>query len=194
MASVCGLSDLQLAQRNPWFTSTVGIGDLLLSAKKMSVDCILLGVGGSSTNDAGIGALTSLGLNLKDSNDKRCDFPSPNSWEKITTIEMSPTSLPPIRIACDVENILLGDDGATKQFGPQKGLPKDQTENMESTINQMVNRLSAVFPDSRKCSTLLGSGAAGGVGFGLSLAFDVKMVSGFDLISNWLMLERNFFL
>ena len=62
MASVCGLSDLQPEQRNPWRTSTIGVGDLLLHAKANEADCILLGIGGSSTNDAGIGALCALGM------------------------------------------------------------------------------------------------------------------------------------
>jgi len=190
MASVCGLSDLDPTQRNPWHTSTLGVGDLLQAAKEMSADCILLGIGGSSTNDAGIGALSSLGVLLKDRNGQNCQFPSPSAWNDIVSLEKEIVSLPPIRIACDVDNVLLGKEGATHQFGPQKGLPVEGVDDLELSMRQMVNRLSDIFPAVEVKSSMPGSGAAGGIGFGLSLVADVCMVSGFELVSHWLMLEQ----
>ena len=84
MASVCGLSDLPNNQRNPWNTSTVGVGDLLRFASDEGADAILLGIGGSSTNDAGLGALSALGLEALSSLGEKIDHPSPKTWKDLS--------------------------------------------------------------------------------------------------------------
>ena len=191
MASVCGLSDLQPKQRNPWRTSTVGVGELLLHAKANEADCILLGIGGSSTNDAGIGALCALGMKLGETNGQTIKFPSPDTWSNLSLFgqpDIAP--MPPIRIACDVDNPLLGEDGATKQFGPQKGLKVNELNNLEASMVRMLDQLKEFFPQAHRLSQMAGAGAAGGIGFGLSLIGDVKLVGGFDLVSQWLDLEN----
>ena len=191
MASVCGLSDLQPEQRNPWRTSTVGVGELLLHAKANEADCILLGIGGSSTNDAGIGALCALGMKLGETNGQTIKFPSPDTWSNLSLFgqpDIAP--MPPIRIACDVDNPLLGEDGATKQFGLQKGLKVNELNNLEASMVRMLDQLKEFFPQAHGLSQMAGAGAAGGIGFGLSLIGDVKLVGGFDLVSQWLDLEN----
>lgn len=191
MASVCGLSDLQPEQRNPWRTSTIGVGDLLLHAKANEADCILLGIGGSSTNDAGIGALCALGMECGKINGQSIKFPSPDTWADLSLSAQSDiASMPPIRIACDVDNPLLGEDGATKQFGLQKGLKVDELNNLEASMVQMLDQLEEFFPQAHRLSKMAGAGAAGGIGFGLSLIGDVKLVGGFELVSKWLDLEN----
>ena len=191
MASVCGLQDLDLAQRDPWKTSTVGIGDLLLSSKDCGADFILLGIGGSSTNDMGIGALTSLGLKVTDKKGGEVLLPSPEFWNEVSKIEVTKMkSLPPILIACDVDNTLLGPAGATHQFGSQKGLINDRVEELEEQMVKMTARLSHCFPKAPLKTKDPGSGAAGGIGYGLSLAYDVKFVRGFELVSKWLNIEQ----
>ena len=191
MASVCGLSDLQPEQRNPWRTSTIGVGDLLLHAKANEADCILLGIGGSSTNDAGIGALCALGMECGKINGQSIKFPSPDTWPDLSLSAQSDiASMPPIRIACDVDNPLLGEDGATKQFGLQKGLKVDELNNLEASMVQMLDQLEEFFPQAHRLSKMAGAGAAGGIGFGLSLIGDVKLVGGFELVSKWLDLEN----
>ena len=122
MASVCGLSDIAPKQRNPWVTSTRGVGDLLIAAKNNNADFILLGIGGSSTNDAGIGVLNSLGLSLRETTGQEIENPSPENWNNVSKLDSSTLeSIPPVIVACDVNNPLLGPDGATYQFGGQKG-------------------------------------------------------------------------
>ena len=191
MASVCGLSDLQPEQRNPWRTSTVGVGELLLHAKENQADCILLGIGGSSTNDAGIGALSALGMKVGKINGQMINFPSPDTWIDFHLSGLSDIApMPPIRIACDVDNPLLGEDGATKQFGPQKGLKVTEVDSLEASMVRMLDKLQAFFPQAHQLSQTAGAGAAGGIGFGLSLIGDVKLVAGFDLVSQWLDLEN----
>lgn len=145
MASVCGLTDLTPSQRNPWKTTTLGVGDLLLAAKQSGADYILLGIGGSSTNDMGVGALSSLGLKIYNSNEEELIFPSPESWKKAAFFDTTQIeSLPPIRIACDVDNPLLGSEGATYQFGPQKGLEQSSVEELEQQMSSMALKLSLI--------------------------------------------------
>jgi len=191
MASVCGLSDLHSDQRNPWETSTVGIGDLLSFVSEKGADAILLGIGGSSTNDAGLGALSALGLSIHDSNGAIIEHPCPKTWKNISIDPRSKLkSLPPVSIACDVDNPLLGEEGATYQFGGQKGLLAEDAPVLEQQMSQMVSRLSEIFPQASELAQSAGSGAAGGIGFGLSLAGNIKLVPGFELVSLWLSLEE----
>ena len=191
MASVCGLGDLSSKQRNPWNTSTLGVGDLIAFASENGADAILLGIGGSSTNDAGLGALSVLGLELKSSSGEMIEHPSPATWNDLS-IEKSPKlgRIPPLIIACDVSNPLLGKEGATHQFGPQKGLSSDNVDELEQGMEAIVNKLAKIFPQAYQLAELPGTGAAGGIGFGLSLVGQVKLVSGFDLVTRWLRLEE----
>jgi glycerate kinase len=191
MASVCGLSDLEPVQRDPWKTTTLGVGDLLLLAKSQEVDGILLGIGGSSTNDAGVGALCGLGLKFKDKSGESIQYPSPSNWSEFKCVDISSLeTLPPIYIACDVDNQLLGPEGATYQFGPQKGLPRKDLPLMEQAMKDMIAHLEKSFPQAPSIAQQSGSGAAGGIGFGLSLAYKVQLVSGFELVSLWLSLKE----
>jgi len=192
MASVCGLSDLGFDQRDPWQTSTVGVGDLLLFAAENGADFILLGIGGSSTNDIGMGALTALGLKIFDSKNLPIGNPSPNAWHGLSRIDASGMiQIPPIRIACDVDNPLLGTNGATTSFGPQKGLKKEQIELMEKEIIGIIQHLNQSFSLTDANLELSGSGAAGGLGYGLSLAYNVQFIRGSELISKWLGIEES---
>jgi len=191
MASVCGLSSLLPSDRNPWDTSTEGVGDLLKAAKEMKADAILLGIGGSSTNDAGIGALCSLGLSAFDSKGEEISPVQPSTWHRIDAFKAeSLVDLPKIRIACDVENPLLGPEGATFQFAPQKGLPLSELDALEEKMCRAVDLLDECFSSAKSKALKKGAGAAGGIGFGLSLAYDVKLVSGFQLVSDWLCLPE----
>jgi glycerate kinase len=191
MSSIAGLADLMVQERNPWLTSTFGVGQLLEHCDKFEVSLILLGIGGSSTNDMGVGALSSLGVKFMDRDGHPVPFPSPETWSNIKEISTENLStLPPIRIACDVSNQLLGEGGATYQFGLQKGLYPDRKQEMEEEMLHMSAALATAFQKPLSFREQEGSGAAGGVGYGLSLAFDTSFVSGFSLISKWFNLEE----
>jgi len=190
MASVVGLADLKKEERNPWKTSTIGVGQCLLKCKEYGVCAILLGIGGSSTNDMGLGALRSLGVRFFDENRKSIDFPSPETWSSIHSVDSSDVAtLPPLKIACDVRNPLLGENGATFQFGPQKGLRIEDKARMEKEMTEMAHLMEQSLPDAKGRGGLPGMGAAGGIGFGLSLACDVSLTGGFSLVSKWFDLE-----
>ncbi len=191
MASVCGLASIESSARNPWLTSSHGVGDLLLAASHLKVDAILLGVGGTSTNDGGIGALVALGLQCLDSSGDEMNRVIPAKWGELKNFfSKDLAKLPPIRIACDVDNPLLGENGATYQFAPQKGLKDQEIERFEESMQSMVNLLGKFFEDASEKATEKGSGAAGGIGFGLSLFYDLKLVAGFELVSKWMGLHE----
>jgi len=191
MSSVVGLSDLKTEERNPWKTSTFGVGQLLAKAAGYGVGGIVLGIGGSSTNDIGLGALSSLGVKLLNDNGQNILLPTPDTWcdiNNVLTNELLP--LPPIRIACDVSNPLTGKDGATFQFGAQKGLTPEDKDKMEGNIVTMSKSLSLAFNKSLDFQNKPGAGAAGGIGYGLSLAYNVEFIPGFSLVKNWFDLEE----
>ena len=190
MSTIAGLSDLPVEKRNPWLTSTIGVGQLLAHATSLGVSAIVLGIGGSSTNDMGIGALSALGVKFLDRDGETNFPPNPDSWPKIENISTNELiSLPPIRIACDVSNQLLGEEGATYQFGVQKGLSDNRKKEMEKRMEWMSETLANAFNKPLNLREGEGTGAAGGIGYGLSLAYDVQFVPGFSLVSKWFDLE-----
>ena len=191
MAQAAGLADLPESNRNPWETSTFGVGQILKKVAECGVDVILLGIGGSSTNDIGIGALNALGLSLKSHDNNEISFPIPSVWKNVEGIVIDGLdSLPPIRIACDVDNQLLGHQGATAQYGPQKGLHDRDIEQFEEQIKEILNIIESHRTDIFELSKVKGSGAAGGIGFGLSIFYEVSLVHGFDLISSWFEIDQ----
>ena len=187
MAQSAGLADLAIDHRNPWKTSTYGVGEMLKEASLLGVSAILLGIGGSSTNDIGLGALAALGASFWDQHNQKITNPFPDLWQHINRIEFDDLlSLPPLFVACDVDNPLLGENGATAQYGPQKGLPLDEVNQFEEQIIHCKDLLQLSFEDVDVFARFKGCGAAGGIGYGLSLPYSVSLVPGFDLISKWL--------
>ncbi len=185
MASASGLALLPREQRNPWHTLTTGTGDLLRYAAEQKVGAILLGVGGSATNDLGAGALAALGLRFIDAFGQVIAPPEPARWQHIVRIE-GRVSLPPVFIACDVTNPLLGQKGATIIFGPQKGLPPTDVLELETRARHLASLLCDHGGKPRTLADTPGAGAAGGLPFGLMAATGAKLVPGFDLVSAWL--------
>jgi glycerate kinase len=183
MASASGLMRLPRVERNPWHTTTAGTGDLLRFAAHEKADAILLGVGGSATNDLGLGALAALGMRFLDESGQSIE-PIPAHWSRIVRIAGS-VSLPPVFIACDVTNPLLGPSGATATFGPQKGLPRAEVPALEAQALRIAGLLCDHCGRSRSMADTPGAGAAGGIAFGLMVAAGATLVSGSDLVSAW---------
>ncbi|MDQ5979438.1 MAG: glycerate 2-kinase [Verrucomicrobiota bacterium] len=182
MASASGLELVPAAQRNPWLTSTRGTGELIALAHRAGADVILLGVGGSATNDLGLGALSALGWSF-------ARDPIPANWAALRFME-GRTELPPVFIACDVVNPLLGPQGATATFGPQKGLAPADVPRLEAEAARLAARLCDAAGKPRSLVETPGSGAAGGIAFGLMVAAGARLTPGFDLVADWLGLEK----
>ena len=134
MASASGLPFVPEERRNPLYTTTYGTGELILHALEQGHRNFYLGIGGSATNDGGIGAMTALGIRFLDKNGNKLSGYG-QDLEKIAEIDVSGLN-PLVRdarftVMCDVTNPLLGENGATRVFGPQKGAKGEVLERLE---------------------------------------------------------------
>jgi glycerate kinase len=192
MAQASGLALVPPAQRTPWKTTTRGTGELILAAAREKVSAIILGVGGSATHDVGLGALTALGLTTHAADGSLIANPVPETWAALAQVGgRIAAGLPPLIIATDVTNPLMGTFGAASVFAPQKGLLEEDFTRLE----YMTGRVAAMLCTHAGKHPLLcetpGCGAAGGLPFGLHCAVDAKLVPGFDFVSAWLGLEAH---
>lgn len=185
LAEASGLALLAAGERDPWQTTTRGAGELLRVAREAGANALLLGLGGSATNDLGLGALAALGLGCLKPDSAPVAMPVPSAWPAITRLDGT-VELPPVFIACDVTNPLLGPRGATATFGPQKGLRPEDLPRLEAQVARMARMLCRHFRRPESLTDLPGTGAAGGIGFGFMAATDARLVPGFDLVSRWL--------
>lgn len=182
MASVAGLEIVPRHQRHPGQCTTRGVGELIRCAIAQDASAILLGIGGSATSDLGLGALEALGIQFPPS---KAIFPS--QWAGINTISGKiDCELPPIYIACDVDNPLLGPKGKSAVYGPQKGLASNEIEAFDAQAGKMAKLLCQHFNQPEDLKDVPGSGAAGGIGFGLKAACGAEFISGFELVAAWL--------
>ncbi|MEX2044025.1 MAG: glycerate kinase [Opitutus sp.] len=190
MASASGLALLDSKERDPWKTSSFGTGELIRIATDLGVAGIVLGVGGSATSDLGLGALAALGLEFRTAGRELVNPPIPAHWHHVVEITgRIPSSLPPIRIACDVTNPLLGPKGAAAVYGPQKGLRPDDLARLDHECARLAMMLCHYSDKPDSLMEAPGTGAAGGISFGLMTAADARLLPGFELVSAWLDLE-----
>lgn len=191
MARASGLALLSLEKRDPRLTTTRGTGQLIRAATAEGAHAIILGIGGTATHDLGLGALDALGLEFQDAAGQRISAPIPQHWDRISQIagEITPP-VPPILIASDVTNPLLGATGAARVYGNQKGLPPDSTEALEAASSRMAQRLCRHYGMSSSLVDRPGTGAAGGIAFGLLCAGLARLQPGFAFTSACLDLER----
>lgn len=188
MASASGLALLPTDQRNPLHTTTYGTGELLRHAATLGVRRIILGIGGSATTDAGLGALQALGasIRLADGASRSAGDP-PLLGRDVARVQSitCTASLPELLIACDVTNPLYGPEGAAAIFGPQKGASSEEVTLLDQSLRRLAEVTSTTAIANRP-----GSGAAGGLGFGLSAFLHrTRMAGGFDLVAEALGFE-----
>jgi glycerate kinase len=194
MASASGYECLSVDAFDPWETSTIGTGQLMLEAIAAGAKALILGIGGSATNDCGAGALEALGVLYYDRDLQSVSHITPATFKLVSTLGSTShmlDSFPPVRIACDVTNPLTGPSGATRVFGPQKGLKEKDIDRMERGMDKMGRRILGLFGRQPEAwDTHLaesGSGAAGGIGFALRHALpDSTFVEGFPLVAELL--------
>ena len=190
MARASGLALLPASRRDPWQTTSRGTGELMHAAARRGAVAILLGVGGSATNDLGLGALSALGFEFMTGEGRVLDPPLPHRWRSVVRMAgASSEALPPIHIACDVTNPLLGERGAAAVYGPQKGLRREDLPAMEAESERLGRLLCLTVEKSPELMAAPGAGAAGGIAFGLMAGVDARLLPGFSLVSAWLDLE-----
>jgi glycerate kinase len=185
MASASGIELLPREKLNPLKTTTYGTGQLLKHIIDSGIQDIIIGIGGSATVDGGAGMAQALGYKFLDKCGNELKMPlSGGDLKKIEKIDSA--QVPPelkkcrIRIASDVTNPLLGQDGAATVFGPQKGATPEMVAELEENLEHYANKIIASgFTDN--CSRA-GDGAAGGLGFALRALCGAEPVSGAELI------------
>jgi glycerate 2-kinase len=180
LASAAGLVLLQDNERDPLHTSTYGAGLLVQDAIKKGAQNILLGLGGSASNDAGIGILAAMGFIFKDAMEQPL-LPTGANLQHIRTIDI-PAELPAVKftVACDVTNVLFGKSGAAFVFAPQKGADVNSVEMLEKGLRHFASLVQLY--SNKDVFSFAGSGAAGGVPAGLVAFFDVTVESGASIV------------
>ena len=190
MAAASGLNLLPPEQHDPWQTTTYGTGQLVRAATELGAAAVLLGAGGSATNDLGLGALAALGLEFRGFDGGKIRPPVPAYWERIASLDGGVFPLiPPIFIACDVTNPLLGPRGAAAVYGQQKGLRSVDLPRMEAAMERMARLLCTYCGQPAMLTETPGAGAAGGLPFGLLAGARARLIPGFDLVAAWLDLK-----
>ena len=182
MAEASGLWRLADRSNDPWLASTFGTGEMMLHAIERGVESIILGIGGSATNDGGTGMAQALGFRFLDAAGE--EMPVPSRLTDVVTIDKPSTPLPEISVACDVNNPLLGPSGSTRVYGPQKGIAEADFSRHERRLLHLVQLL-----DAESEADLPGSGAAGGLGFGCLALLEARLQPGFALVAEALRLE-----
>jgi len=187
MSEAAGLRRLGQNERDPLRATTFGVGEMILDAARRGAKKVIMGLGGSATNDGGFGMARALGfrffagegIQLRAAVSKLCE---------LKRIERPPRlSLPAIVAAVDVQNPLLGKHGATRTFGPQKGAGPAEIEALENALKKLAAVATEEFAsDYRDCP---GAGAAGGLGFGLMIFCGATVRPGFDVVAEAMGLE-----
>jgi len=180
MAETAGLQLLKLEERNPLYTSSYGVGQHIEDALERGVQNIVLAIGGSATNDAGMGMATALGFDFLDAENNPLE-PIGDNLDLVYTI-LLPTRMPKldVRVMCDVTNPLFGPNGAAHVYGPQKGATPEEVEILDNGLRSFAN-------NARLCGHLEdpnhpGAGAAGGMGFGCMAFLNARLESGIDVV------------
>jgi len=192
MSEAAGMRRLSETERDPIRAATFGVGEMILDATKRGANEIIIGLGGSATNDGGFGMARALGF--------RFDFEREQEHEqehedvrvtdllKLKKIEKpSHLELPKIIAAVDVKNRLLGENGATRVFGPQKGASKSDLDNLERALTRLADVVATEFGVDYRDEA--GAGAAGGLGFGLLSFCGATIRPGFEVVAEAVGLE-----
>ncbi len=183
MASASGITHTSLKNRNPLFTTTYGTGELITHALELGVQKIIIGLGGSATNDGGQGMACALGVKFTDSNGDAVGLGG-GHLHKIAAIDMSGidprVAKTEFIVACDVTNPLVGPDGASSVFGPQKGATPEIVETLDRNLSLYAEQIKNYLGIS--VATVPGAGAAGGLGAGLLAFTPAQLQKGIDIV------------
>ena len=192
MAAAAGLTLVPEEQRNPLCTTTYGVGEILVDAIRKGCRHFIIGIGGSATNDGGLGMLQALGYQMLDEKGESVPH-NATGLEKLATIDDSDV-LPELkectfRIACDVSNPLCGPEGCSAVFAPQKGAAPDMIPVMDSWLERYAKLAKAKYPNANPNAP--GAGAAGGLGFAFLTFTNATLESGISIVMTETKLEEH---
>ena len=190
MAASSGLPLVPVTKRNPWYTTSYGTGELIVDAMEQGCRKIVVAIGGSASNDGGMGAMRALGIRFLDANGAELQGRGAD-LEQVHQIDLA--GLHPgvkdtvFTVMCDVDNPLLGPDGATHTFGPQKGADAAMVLRLEAGMRHYAELLERM--ENETGIPLPGAGAAGGLGAALSFFLKASMKSGIETVLDLLHFE-----
>lgn len=183
ISQAAGITLVEPGKRNPMYTTTYGVGELIVDAIQNNCRHFIIGLGGSATNDGGAGMLAALGFDLLDENGK----PIPFGAEGLALLrEIRADRVIPelseceFRIACDVNNPLCGEQGASYIFAPQKGADKESILRMDQWLKDYAALAALSFPKADRLRP--GTGAAGGLGFAFLTFMNAELQSGIEIV------------
>ncbi|QGP92287.1 Glycerate 2-kinase [Neomoorella glycerini] len=183
MAQASGLPLVPREKRNPLFTTTYGTGELIRQALDAGCRRLIVGIGGSATNDGGAGMAQALGVKLLDAGGQDIK-PGAAGLEELDHIDIQ--GLDPrvkdaeILVACDVDNPLCGPRGASAVYGPQKGAPPEMVPRLDAALARLADIIERDL--GKDVRELPGAGAAGGLGAGLVAFLDANLRRGIELV------------
>lgn len=191
VAEVIGIKQLKDEQKNPFKTTTTGLGKLIVFLLEKGIEHFIIGLGGSATNDCGIGMLSELGIKFIDKKGHLCkdgisdlrkidDIDIKNINSKLTKARFS--------IISDVSNPLIGNNGATYIFSKQKGLDENKFAEVDKYIENFSNKVN--LATGKNNTFIEGSGAAGGLGYAFMSFCNATIQSGSEFMINYLGLEK----
>ena len=184
VAQACGLHLLTADERNPVIASSYGVGELIEDALEEGAKRIVIGLGGSATNDAGLGMLMALGITFHDINDSLLTHGGGAlaSLHKLDNTSLHAKISDTIfEVACDVTNPLCGLLGASAVFGPQKGACPEQVNILDEALSHFATICGQHGYED--CQHVAGAGAAGGLGYAMMTFFKAQLKSGFDTVA-----------
>lgn len=191
MSAAAGLTLIEENERNPLNTTTYGVGEMIADAINKGCRKFIIGIGGSATNDGGVGMLTALGFQFLDKNNMPVAFGA-KGLKDIAVIKLE-NALKELKkckfnIACDVKNVLCGENGCSAVFGPQKGATPEMVKDMDLWLENYAQLTKTVLPHSD--ANAEGTGAAGGLGFAFMSYLNGALKSGIQLVMEETKLEQ----
>jgi glycerate 2-kinase len=187
MSEAAGMRRLASKELDPVRATTFGVGEMILDATKRGAGEIIIGLGGSATNDGGFGMARALGFRFELDKDRQGERVV--DLVQLKAIQRPPSLKLPKRIvaAVDVKNPLLGENSATRVFGPQKGVTPDKIEIFERALARLADVVAKQFDFDYRNEP--GAGAAGGLGYGLMSFCGARIRPGFDVVAESVGLE-----
>lgn len=192
MAAAAGITLVSKDEKNPLNTTTYGVGELIKDAISRNCRRFIIGIGGSATNDGGVGMLIALGYEFLDKNDNPIALGA-KGIRDLCKIKIQ-NVLPELKecsfnIACDVKNPLCGENGCSAVFGPQKGATPQMIQDMDLWLKNYAEIAKSVSPKANQ--SLSGAGAAGGLGFAFSAFLNATLKSGIEIVLEETELEED---
>lgn len=192
MAQAAGLPLVPAELRDPLFTTTYGVGELILDAIRRGCRSFIVGIGGSATNDGGTGMLSALGFEFLDKNGEKIAFGA-RGLEALASVSAE-NVIPELhecsfRVACDVNNPLCGKRGCSAVYGPQKGATPESVKIMDEWLGKYAEVAKSAFPNADP--NYPGAGAAGGLGFAFNTFMNASLESGIGIILDETELEKH---